>query len=595
MAAELRPRLVGSRVQKIVQPAPTAIAIELYRHHERTWLFLSADPQRPRVYTLSHKPGRGVETPSPLLLLLRKHVEGLRLGAIVQPSGERILRFGFLGYPSAADHEADDAPSEPRVLFWLIIEAISQYSNLILIDAANVVREAVRRVSAEQNRFRVTLPHHPYVPPPLQAKRDLAAADARACAAALRAAGAGAAVGPALVAGFAGLGPLAGREATYRAFGDAKATVPADPTEIDASAARLAATLGELVQPAWDGTFQASVALADSRAGQSRADGGEGGAGALPVVAFAPYPLTHLGRWEPRPSLSRAAEEFYAQVQEVGALDLARRAVHAALAAERSLVERKRESLQRALEGTAQAEAWRQQGELLLAYSSAIPRGAATFRADGVDLELDPRGTAVENAQALFRRYRKAKAALREVPALLQEVELRRRYLDEIAALVDLADTVDQLRQLRLEIRPPRADATRPTRRKRVRRPVEGILCRRTADGVELLVGRSAQQNQVVTFELGRPDDVWLHARGCPGAHVILRTGGAEPSPGALAEAAAVTAYYSANRGSARVAVDWTRRKHVRHLGKGTPGLVSYTGEQTLVVRPAEPGPTDEA
>src|SRR3954453_4507114 len=99
MAGELRQRLVGCRVQKIVQPEPLGIALEAYGEHRRSWLVLSAEPQRPGAYIGAERAGRGVETPSSLLLLLRKHVEGLRFGEIYQPPGERILVFDCVGFP----------------------------------------------------------------------------------------------------------------------------------------------------------------------------------------------------------------------------------------------------------------------------------------------------------------------------------------------------------------------------------------------------------------------------------------------------------------------------------------------------------------
>lgn len=568
MAEELNARLSDGRVQKVVQPDLQTVALEVYARRERTWLLLSADPRRPRVYLAAERPGRGVENPTPLLLLLRKHVQGRRVGSIRQPSGERILWVDLDAFE--ADESTEGSPLELR----LIIEAISQYSNLILVDSSGVVMDAARRISAEQNRTRVTLPHHPYLPPPPRPKHSLSDTSPEALREALDAAAPGTTVGQSLVAAFAGLGPLAGREITFRAVGDARAKVPVDAAARSALAERLSEAAGEVVRPVQDGSFVASIA----REGES-------------IVAFAPYPLTHLSSWEPRGSLSLAAEEFYRQEGSVRAVDIARRAALAALAVERSQADKKRDSLLRALEATARADDLRLRGELLLTHATAIPRGAARFRVDGVDLELDPRLTAVENAQALFRRYRKAKAALREVPALLAETELRLRYLDEVAVLVELADTTEDVRLLRSEIRvkrdrPEAASKKRPARKRPTRRPEQGVLRRRTSDGHELLIGRSAQQNQFVTFELARPDDIWLHAHGVPGSHVILRVADAAPPRAALEEAASVAARYSANRTDGKVLVDWTRKKYVRPLGKGTPGLVTYSNEQTIVARP---------
>ena len=568
MAAELREQLLGARVQKIVQPDPLTIALELYASHTRSWLLLSAEPQRPRVYLTAEKPGRGVETPTPLLLLLRKHIDGLRLGEIVQPSGERILSFGFSGRPFSEG----DSLEPPGNAFRLIIEAISQYSNLILVDATGTVLDAARRISAEQNRTRVTLPHRPYVPPPAQSKRPLEPVDPTVCQAAMLEAGTGATVWQALVAGFAGLGPLAAREVTFRATGDAKARVPSDLRALDTVAARLVASLAEITQPVFDGTFTASVARSDDV-----------------IAAFAPYALTHLGRWDAMPSLSIAADAYYRQGPRLGSVEIARRALRETIAKTRSPVERKRESLLRALEGTVRADSLRERGDLLLTYGTTIQPGLTHCQLDGVEIDLEPRLSAIDNARGYYRRYQKAKAALREVPALLEETELRLRYLDEVAGLAELADSVEGIRTIRAELRPEPARAGSTKKRRPARRPESGVLRLKASDGSEILIGRSALQNHLVTFELARPDDVWLHARGCPGAHVVLRSEGGAPSAHVLEEAARIAAVYSANRTAGKVTVDWTRRKLVRRLGKGAPGLVSYSGEQSLVVRPELP------
>jgi predicted ribosome quality control (RQC) complex YloA/Tae2 family protein len=577
--AELSGILLGSRVQKIVQVDQLSMSIESYGNHRRGWLVLSADPQQPKVYLASERPGRGVDTPSPLLLLMRKHLEGLWFVDVSQPPGDRILIFALAERDRAADELAENTWAPVRPTFRLIIEAISQFSNLILVDDRGNVVDAVRRVSAEQNRTRVTLPHHPYQPPPSQPKRGLEVVDEAGCLAALESVTGSTTIWQSLVLTFAGLGPVSAREVVYRATGDAKARAPGDSSSRRALANVLAGSLASIVEPVLRANFAASVAFA--------ADAKTSGSAANEIVEFAPYALTHLMHWELRPSLSRAAEEFYRQTRGIRAVDVARRSARAAIAAERALAEKKRDSLQRALAGTSRADTWRQQGELLLAHSSAVPRGATTFRVDGVDLELNPRLSAVENAQQIFRRYRKAKAALREVPGLLEDAETRLRYLDEVAALAEIADTSDAVRAIQSDVRPRRLATAQSRRSRRVERPIDSVLRLRTSGGRELLVGRSALQNDAVTFDLGRPDDVWLHARGCPGAHVILRTADGKSSANDLVEAAQVAAYYSANRDSTKVTVDWTNRRNVRRSAKATPGLVTYTGETSLVVKPA--------
>jgi predicted ribosome quality control (RQC) complex YloA/Tae2 family protein len=104
-----------------------------------------------------------------------------------------------------------------------------------------------------------------------------------------------------------------------------------------------------------------------------------------------------------------------------------------------------------------------------------------------------------------------------------------------------------------------------------------------------VLVGRSNQDNDRVTFKAAGPDDLWFHARGVPGAHVVLRTGGRDPSEDEITAAASAAAYYSAARATAHVSVDYTERKHVRKPRGSRPGFVTYERERTVQVVPRIP------
>ena len=102
-----------------------------------------------------------------------------------------------------------------------------------------------------------------------------------------------------------------------------------------------------------------------------------------------------------------------------------------------------------------------------------------------------------------------------------------------------------------------------------------------------MLLGRSAAQNEHLTFKIAGPDDIWIHARGTPGAHVVVRSQGANAPESVIRSAARLAAGFSGARLDASVDVDVTRRKFVRRTRGGQPGQVSYRSEQTYRVRPA--------
>jgi predicted ribosome quality control (RQC) complex YloA/Tae2 family protein len=89
-----------------------------------------------------------------------------------------------------------------------------------------------------------------------------------------------------------------------------------------------------------------------------------------------------------------------------------------------------------------------------------------------------------------------------------------------------------------------------------------------------------------VTFDVGQADDVWFHARGVPGAHVILRTRGMTPPESIIERAAQLAAWHSASRAAGAVEVDAAPRRYVRKIPNGPPGLVRYSNERTLRVTP---------
>ncbi len=92
-------------------------------------------------------------------------------------------------------------------------------------------------------------------------------------------------------------------------------------------------------------------------------------------------------------------------------------------------------------------------------------------------------------------------------------------------------------------------------------------------EGFTILVGRSAADNDRLTFGVGRPKDLWLHASGSAGSHVIVKAPqGREHFPGSVvARAAELAAFYSkAREAGGKVPVHVCRVADVRKE-KGAP------------------------
>ena len=113
----------------------------------------------------------------------------------------------------------------------------------------------------------------------------------------------------------------------------------------------------------------------------------------------------------------------------------------------------------------------------------------------------------------------------------------------------------------------------------------------RLAGGWEVWVGRNNRENDELTHRAAAPGDLWFHAQGVPGSHVVLRTGGRpEQVPGRVREqAAALAALHSRARHSSLVPVIWTQRRYVRKPRRSPPGTAVCIREKSLFVAPGIP------
>jgi len=104
---------------------------------------------------------------------------------------------------------------------------------------------------------------------------------------------------------------------------------------------------------------------------------------------------------------------------------------------------------------------------------------------------------------------------------------------------------------------------------------------------LEILVGRNKRQNEKLSFVVGKRDDVWLHARGCPGAHVVVKNRqgrSIDELPNTLQLAANLALFYSNHRGENKAAVSLAEPKHVLKPQRAPLGTVKLRQELAVVM-----------
>ncbi len=215
-----------------------------------------------------------------------------------------------------------------------------------------------------------------------------------------------------------------------------------------------------------------------------------------------------------------------------------------------------------------------------------------------LEITLDPRFTPSENAQKYFRRYKKLKRRASTGLVRLQEMEEEEKFLGALAFDLETADEVEDvlsveeaLAQAGYAGRRGEKKAEKDARTKG-RQPARARPYRRFASpaGWEVIVGKNAMGNDEMLKSVGRASDTWLHARGVPGSHVLLRRTGdgssAEPDAETLAHEAAFAAYFSRGRTDSKLTVAYLPFSHLRKPKGRRPGQVLIGGHETILVDP---------
>lgn len=544
-------RFAGARVRRVGQAGEQEIVIDLRGPAGHASVLCSIHPRWARVHLA---PGTDGTDLSPFGQMLRSRLSPARLREVVQPPFERTLTLRFETDIGSAD---------------LIAEIMGRHSNLILVQDG-VIAGALKLVPRAKSSVREVLPGLPYVAPPhprptpMELTRhgleELLASSAEP-------------LGRALGTRILGLSPTMALEVVTHAGCDPAATAAEQRGAIDG----LWGVLQELIATVRRRNF-APVLYVD----------GEN------VRGYAPFPLTQvIGlRAVPVETMSEAVHRATAHLGAQSDLDERRAGLITAVRASLSKVMRTEADLRKGLEEAAQSESARQRGELLLAYASQIPPGSSQATVPGYDgkpllIPLDPTLTPIENARKLFQRYTKIRKARPALEQRLRAAADDREYLESVLTMADQATSQDDLEELTRELaeegylrRRPRTARRAPAPKSRSY-PLDG--------GATVVVGRTNQDNDRVTFKVARPDDLWFHARGVPGAHVVLRGGGGRPTAEEIERAASIAAWFSKARGSGAVPVDYTARRHVRKPKGSRPGYVVYEREHTVHVRPEAP------
>jgi predicted ribosome quality control (RQC) complex YloA/Tae2 family protein len=542
---ELSVELRGALVSKVHQPADKEIVLTLWTGREEKRLLLSADPEACRIH-LSTRKVPNPPSPPRFCQFLRRHLEGMRIEGLSAAPFDRLVRVAFAATRPEALHERTT----------LYAELYGRHANLIYVDKDGTILEPLRAVAPEESRIREVAAGIPYRPLPRPERiflPDFSLQDAeRVCALSFEG------FPRTLQQEISGLGQELAREAAERGKGG-----PAD----------LHAAIREFVRRYEENDFSPGIGRLPS--GKKR------------LLPF-PCPAAGFTEFSSFPSANAAADAYYSETAASRELAVLRQQLRSRIS---SLLKKERHKLENVggdelrLEEGLKGGGY---GETLKAHLQELRKGMAEY--GGVP--LDPAKTPVENMNRYFLLHKKAKRAVDVVRKRKREVAETVYYLESLEGQLAAAESREELIAVRQELsqafapKKEHKGGKKQPRRPDAPKPVAPQVDRVEFAGYEILIGKNNVGNDRIVKELSAPGDLWLHAQGIPGSHVLVKVKPKEETPPTvIEEAARLAVLHSKAKGSANVPVFLAEARHVSKFKGAKPGLVRIAIYRTITVR----------
>lgn len=276
---------------------------------------------------------------------------------------------------------------------------------------------------------------------------------------------------------------------------------------------------------------------------------------------------------------------FYGDMSEEDNLEAVRQRLVQSLSRREIKLSSTLEEVKKKFESSSRYEDYKHWGNLIMANLYRLKRGDGWLKLTSEDtgeapaeIELDPLKSPVENGEAYFARYKKAKQGLSLLEEEKERLEGLRRRVRESMDRALAADSAEELRQ---ETTP---DGSGGNRRLRTDKDLPGLSF--NSHGFTLLIGRNAKENDELLRKHVRGNDYWLHVRDYPGSYVFIKCHSGKSVPlEVLLDAGNLALLYSKGRQAGQADLYYTKVKYLRRARDGKRGTVIPTQEKNLHVR----------
>lgn len=555
---EFNNNYIGARVDKIYQTEKDEIMINMRSKDGSFKVLVSASSNNPRFYVSKISKENPSEAPL-FSMILRKNLSGSKLVKVEQFGFDRAAQFVFSGYNEF--HE--------EALYYLVVEIMGKYSNIVLCNENHKVIDAIKRVSTVMSSKREIEPGLIYEGPPVFDRISPISVDEEDLKN-MMTNNADLELRDFLMRSFLGLSTEIANKILFDAAIDDK-NILKNLDENDAN--KFISSFIKTFEEVKEKNYSFNIYKLSER---------KSAYNAINLNQYASLERENFS------SISELLDKYYYEKDQKDRIAQRSQNMRHTISANLKRAKNKLQKQKEEMLESANRETYKVYADLISSNIHKISKGLKEIKLENfydnmneISVPLDQKLSAVQNAQKYYKRYQKMKQREIVLEKQIENTEDEINYLELVTDSIDRTDDVKNLDEIYFEL----IKNNYIKKDKKIKNKPKKIAIHSVDydDTSKVYYGKNNLQNEYITFKVADKNDVWMHVKGFPGSHVVIKSDG-YPSDELLVFAAKIAAKNSKAKDSNKVDVDFTTRKNVKKHPSGKTGLVNYVNFKTITV-----------